>query len=382
MSFGSARPYEKTGRVLFLVFAVLLLAGCPTPPKAPPRVTPLTHSAGNSAAVPQPAARDSFSESVNVSSDPSFKLPRDLAEPVLPGEPLRIPTGVLPLESWARLCGFYNLRAVPGVTPYSVEMESDHGQLTLITGQQFAKWNGINIGLGYVPGVRQGQMVVHSVDVLKNFYPLSLGMFTVSKTNRVLVLDPGHGGSDPGSLSTGKTHEKHLTLDWALRVEKLLADTSWKVVLTRRDDRELSRAERVAIADANHADVFISLHFNSLANGADESGIETYCLAPAGVPSNINRNFEEDVGRVYPNNEFDSENLLFAARLHQSLIKTTGRRDRGVRRARFMTVLREQRRPAVLIEGGFLSNPTEANLIFDPAFRQQMAAAVCNALPN
>lgn len=377
MSFGSGRPYEQTGRVLFLVFAVLLLAGCPTPPKAPPRVTSLA----GSSAVPLPE-RDSFSESVNVSADPSFKLPRDVADPVLPGEPLQIPTGLLQLESWARLCGFYSVRAVPGVTPYTVEMESEHGQLTLVTGQQFAKWNGINIGLGYVPGIRQGQMVVHSVDVRKNFYPLSLGVFTVTKTNRVLVLDPGHGGSDPGSLSTGKTHEKQLTLDWALRVEKLLANSSWKVVLTRRDDRDLSLTERVAIADANHADVFISLHFNSLANGADESGIETYCLAPAGVPSNINRNFEEDLRRVYPNNEFDSENLLFAARLHQSLIKTTGRRDRGVRRARFMTVLREQKRPAVLIEGGFLSNPTEANLIFDPTYRQQMAAAVCNALPN
>jgi N-acetylmuramoyl-L-alanine amidase len=383
MSFGSARPferqYQKAGRVLFLVFGVLLLLGCPTPPKAPPRMTPLARSS----AVPQTATPEQvISESVAVDSDPSFKLPRDVAEPVLPGEPLQIQGGILPLESWARLCGFYSVRVLPGEAPYSVAMESDHGQLTLITGQQFAKWNGINIGLGYVPGVKQGQMVVHSVDVQKNFYPLSLGMFTVSKTNRVLVLDPGHGGSDPGSLSTGKTHEKHLTLDWALRIEKLLADSSWKVILTRRDDRELSLAERVAIADANRADVFISLHFNSLANGAEESGIETYCLAPAGVPSNINRNFDEDLRRVYPNNAFDSENLLFAARLHQSLIKTTGRRDRGVRRARFMTVLREQRRPAVLIEGGFLSNPTEAGLILDPAFRQQMAAAVCNALPN
>ena len=276
----------------------------------------------------------------------------------------------------------YTLRVVPGATPYSVELEGDAGTLTLVLGQRFAKWNGINIGLGFVPGVKQGQMVVHSVDVAKNFYPLSLGVFTISKTNRVLVLDPGHGGHDPGSLSSGKAHEKHFALDWALRVEKLLADTSWKVILTRRDDRELSLGERVAIADSHSADVFISLHFNSLENASGESGIETYCLTPAGAPSNMNRDFNDDPRQVFPSNEYDSANLLLATKLHQSLIRTTGRRDRGVRRARFMTVIREQKRPAVLIEGGFLSNPTEAALIFDPAYRQQMAMAVCSALPN
>jgi N-acetylmuramoyl-L-alanine amidase len=384
MSFGSARLSEKTGRVLFLVFAVLLLLGCPTPPKAPSRVTPLM----GSSAIPQtPASRDSISGdsiplSVDIPSEPVLRLPRDLAEPVLPGEPLQLPSGLLLLEDWARLCGLYHLRPVPGATPYTVELEGDRGVLTLTLGQRFAKWNGINIGLGFAPGVRQGQMVVHSVDVVKNFYPLSLGTFSISKPSRVLVIDPGHGGSDPGSLSSGKIHEKELTLDWALRVEKLLANTSWKVILTRRDDRDVPRAERVAIADANQADIFISLHFNSLENGSGELGIETYCLAPAGAPSNINRNFEEELQRAYPNNQFDSENLLLAARLHQSVIRTTGRRDRGVRRARFMTVLREQKRPAVLIEGGFLSNSAEAALIFDPAYRQQMAVAVCNALPN
>lgn len=376
MSFGSARPYDKTGRVLFLIFAVLLLVGCPTPPKAPPRVTPLIPSS------PTPQKAPVADQSIPVPSDPSVQFPRDLADSILPGEPLQLPGGFVPLNTWSALCGFYSSRAIPGATPYTVELESDHGILTLVSGQRFAKWNGISVGLGYVPGIRQGQMIVNSVDVSKNFYPLSLGTFTLSKMSRILVIDPGHGGSDPGSLSSGKTHEKHLTLDWALRIEKLLAGSPWKVILTRRDDRDVSLTERVALADASNADVFISLHFNSLENGAAESGIETYCLAPAGVPSNINRNFEEDLNRAYPNNRFDTENLLLAARVHQSLIKATGHRDRGVRRARFMTVLREQKRPAALIEGGFLSNAAESARIFDPAYRQQMAEAICSALPN
>jgi N-acetylmuramoyl-L-alanine amidase len=381
MSVRSARPYLKSGRVLFLVFTVLLLAGCPTPPKAPPRVTPLTGSSG----LMVPRTDILPSQNIHLASDPAFQAPRDRLDPVLPDEKLEIPTGLIPLNAWARLCGFTDLRVVPDANPYTVELVGPQGNLTLVLGHRFAKWNGINFGIGFGPAVRENQMVVHSLDVLKNFYPLSVGAFTIPKTTRILVLDPGHGGSDPGSLGPTKIYEKELTLDWARRIEKLLAGTSWKVVLTRTQDRELSLLERVSIADAENADLFISLHFNSLANtgGArDESGIETFCLTPAGSPSNITRGFEDDPRRVYPNNEFDSENILLATRLQESLVKTSGRKDRGVRRARFMTVIREQKRPAVLVEGGFLSSATEANLILDPAYRQQMAVAVCNALPN
>ena len=67
---------------------------------------------------------------------------------------------------------------------------------------------------------------------------------------------------------------------------------------------------------------------------------------------------------------------------HAGLIATTGRKDRGVRRARFMSVVREQKRPAILVEGGFLSSPAEFALISRPDFREQMARAICNALPN
>jgi N-acetylmuramoyl-L-alanine amidase len=265
-----------------------------------------------------------------------------------------------------------------------VELEGESGILTLVLGQRFAKWNGINLGLGFGPGTRDGNMVVHSIDVLKNFYPLALGTFAIPKTQRVLVLDPGHGGSDPGSLAAGKTYEKELTLDWALRIEKLLGSSSWTVVLTRRDDRELSLMERVAIADRHNADLFISLHFNSLekSSGNDESGIETFCLTPVGAPSSVTRGFEDDVRRYFPNNNFDAENILLATRLQAGLVKATGGRDRGVRRARFMTVIREQRRPAVLVEGGFLSSAAEGKLILDPEYRQRIAAAICNALPH
>ena len=381
----SARPHENVGRVLFLIFCVLLLAGCPSPPKAPPRVTPLAPGTSIISRNVPDAVASSTLPTIQLPAEPAFAFPQDRPDPVLPEESLQIPTGLIPLNSWAQLCGFTDLRVVPDADPYTVELEGANGTLTLILGQRFAKWNGINLGLGYGPGVKQGQMMVHSIDVMKNFYPLALGTFSIPKPTRILVLDPGHGGPDPGSLASGKMYEKDLTLDWALRVEKLLEGSSWQVVLTRRDDREVSLMDRVAIADRANADLFISLHFNSLeksGTGRDESGIESFCTTPLGAPSSVTRGFEDDVRRLYPNNQFDAENILLASRLQETLVKISGRRDRGVRRARFMTVLREQRRPAVLVEGGFLSSAAEGKLILDPEYRQQIALGICNALPN
>ena len=383
----SAPPYENIGRVLFFGFAVLLLAGCPAPAKHG-RVTPLSASGGFLPASAQSPGSHTdpnpIPQLVSVAAEPFFAPAQDRNDPILPEETFQIPTGLIPLSTWAQLCGFNNVRVVPNATPYTIDLEGDSGILTLVLGQRFAKWNGVNVGLGFGPAVKQGEMVVHSVDVLKNFYPLALGIFAIPKQTRTLVLDPGHGGSDPGSLTTGKLYEKDLTLDWALRVERLLAGTTWKVILSRREDRELSLMERVAIADRHDADIFISLHFNSLekSGSRDENGIETFCLTPAGAPSNVTRGFEDDVRRYFPNNEFDSANILLASRIQESLVRTSGRRDRGVRRARFMTVLREQRRPAVLVEGGFLSSAVEGKLILDPAYREQIAIGLCNALPN
>jgi N-acetylmuramoyl-L-alanine amidase len=368
---------------LLLCATVLVFAGCPTPPKQSPHVTALEPVP----VAPVPAVAAPV-ETVTLSRDTLPGALNDRAEAVLPEEKLQFGNGKIPLAQWAQLCGFTEMRSVPNATPPMVDLISPSGTLTLFLGQRFAKWNGMQVGLGFPAVSERGQVVAHSVDVTKTFYPLGLGALAITKPSRVLVIDPGHGGADPGSSAAArKVYEKDITLDWALRIERMLTNSSWRVVLTRRSDRDVPLLERVAIADANQADLFISLHLNSVENsgnakGADESGIETYCLTPAGAPSNVTRNFEDDVRRVYPNNEFDAQNLLLAARVQSSLIAATNRKDRGVRRARFMSVVREQKRPAVLVEGGFLSNAAEASLLVRADVREQMARAVCNALPN
>jgi N-acetylmuramoyl-L-alanine amidase len=379
------RPARSRTHFLLIFAAVFLFCGCPSTPKQLPEVTILEPMP----LVRQPVDQAPEFETVNVTSlsDITSEI-KDRSDAVLPEEKLPFPTGKIPISGWSQLCGFNSVRLMPNSNPPVYQLVSPEGVLTLVLGQRFAKWNGTFLGLGFPLAVERGQVVAHSIDVSKNFYPLGIGALSIPKKNRVLALDPGHGGADPGSRATvRKAFEKDLALDWALRIERLLANTSWRVVLTRRDDRDVALLDRVAVADANQADVFISLHFNSIeASGSgrapDETGIETYCLTPAGAPSNVTRNFEDDLRRIYPNNEFDAQNLLLAYRLQSSLVAMTGRKDRGVRRARFMTVIREQKRPAVLIEGGFLSNPIEVAQIAQPEYREKMARAVCNALPQ
>ena len=92
------------------------------------------------------------------------------------------------------------------------------------------------------------------------------------------------------------------------------------------------------------------------------------------------RDFPDDATQAWPNNTSDAANLRLALHVHRRVLAATGAADRGVKRARFMGVLRGQNRPAILIEGGYLSNPAEARKIATPAYRQKLAEAVAAAL--
>jgi N-acetylmuramoyl-L-alanine amidase len=142
----------------------------------------------------------------------------------------------------------------------------------------------------------------------------------------------------------------------------------------------MSLPGRVAFAEAHGANLFLSLHFNAAEAGGSQAGVETYVLTPTGMPSNLTRGYEDDIREKLPNNAFDDDNLRYAVRLHRALLQVNGNKDRGVRHARFLGVLRNQNRPAVLIEGGYLSNPEEARKIATPEYRQILAEAVARAL--
>ena len=248
------------------------------------------------------------------------------------------------------------------------------------TNSRSAEWAGLGLRLGFAPKVIGGELFLHTLDLQKSLIPLLSPVANPVSGSRVIVLDPGHGGKDAGSHSVTRQPEKDYTLDWARRLQPLLEASGWRVFLTRTDDSEVPLQARVEFAESHRADVFVSLHFNSTSS-SEAAGVETYCLTPTGMPSAVPREFEDNPALSFPNNHFDTQNILLALRLHREMVSVAGvKKDRDVRRARFMTVLRGQNRPAVLIEGGYLSNPTEAARVDSADYRQKLAEAVARAL--
>jgi N-acetylmuramoyl-L-alanine amidase len=303
--------------------------------------------------------------------------------PVAPrSAPVRPLTTWISLDNWATEHGVGkpHLLSNSPVTTYAVG--SSKGVMVLAIGSREATWNGIEIHLGFGPQIIDGQVCLYGPDLQKNLEPLLCDPpLALPPTNGIIVIDPGHGGMNSGthSILDGR-FEKEFTLDWALRLAPLLAQEGWQVFLTHTSDVDDSLSNRVAFAEAHHASLFMSLHFNSLAPDKIPSGIETYCVTPTGMPSTLTRGYGDYWSDNFPNNAFDVQNVQLAVRLQGALLRATGMEDRGVCRARFIGVLHGQHRPAVLIEAGFLSNPGDARLIETPAFRQKLAQAVADAL--
>jgi len=289
------------------------------------------------------------------------------------------------IDEWSELNQLGKLNSFTQDATQSFETRTARASFSITVGSRYATWNGVSLGLGFAPKIIRGRPVMHYLDVKKTLEPLLIRPVAFGKGfGRVIVIDQGHGGKNTGAQSVANSDwEKELTLDWALRVRPMLAAIGWRVVLTRSGDEDVSAADRVAISDSVNADLFVSLHFNSsvrITSGPGNGGLEAYCLTPAGMPSNLTRGFDDNPEIVYPNNSFDSQNLRLAMQIHQSMIQFTGRKDRGARRARFMTVLQGQKRPAILIEGGFLTDNVEARMIASSEYRQKLAEALVFAL--
>jgi len=289
----------------------------------------------------------------------------------------------IPLKKWSDDHKAGPVQRLSSGTVPTFALKAPTGLLIVRAYDQVAYWNGMEFHLGFAPQIVNGQPMLHALDFTKNIEPLLHPVTLPDRTNRVIVIDPGHGGSNFGTRSVlDGSYEKTFALDWAKRLAAILETNGWKVLLTHTSDVDMSLTNRVMFADTNKADLFLSLHFNAAPSPADhaESGVETFCVTPTGMPSTLTREYEDDVTLIYPNNRFDAENFKYAVQVQRSVLKISGAKDHGVRRARFMTVLRGQNCPAILVEGGYLSNPREARHIADPNYRQKLAEAVAAAL--
>ena len=237
-----------------------------------------------------------------------------------------------------------------------------------------AELGGVHVCLSYPVIVRDGVPYISQMDLETTIRPL-LAPPKNAKGARIrnIVIDPGHGGKDPGNI-IGSQQEKKYTLLLAEELCDQLRRAGFNASLTRTTDSFIPLPDRPEIARRRGADLFISLHWNELPGHREMKGAQTFCLTPAGASSsNAGRS---GIGlRASPGNRNDAKNMLLAYALQQSLLLKLGVEDRGVRHARYW-ILRDATMPAVLIEGGFMSNPTEAARIYDAGYRRQMAHAI------
>ncbi len=256
-----------------------------------------------------------------------------------------------------------------------LELSNRSSRLVFARDSRDAELNGVNVGLSYPIVFREGACYISELDLERTLAPVLSPPKERSRARvRNIVIDPGHGGKDPGNLD-GSHQEKKYTLLLADELCGQLRSAGFKASLTRTTDFFIPREMRPEIARRRAADLFLSLHWNSLESGRSEvRGVQTFCLTPAGASSSNAGGEVIDAG-AKPGNRHDGGNMLLAYELQKSLVRTLGLVDRGVRRARF-AVLCAAEMPSALIEGGFMSHPAESKRIYDPAYRRQMAQAI------
>lgn len=209
------------------------------------------------------------------------------------------------------------------------------------------------------------------------------------KVQRV-VLDPGHGGSEPGAVGRSGLREKTVVFDIAKRTRTLLEQQGFEVLLTRDRDKNVPLEERTAFANQKQADLFISIHANGH-RSKRRNGIETFYLALA-TDNEVKETaaFEnavaskrlgelESILKSLSRSAYSQESKHLAELIQKSIVKTTKRRNRGVKTAPFL-VLVGANMPAVLVECGFISNRTEEGLLGSLSYRKKVAGAIAKAI--
>lgn len=214
---------------------------------------------------------------------------------------------------------------------------------------------------------------------------------------KTIVIDAGHGGKDPGAVGYRGTKEKDIALDVAKRLEKKLSkNMKVKIVMTRDEDIFLRLSERTKIANENNGSLFISIHTNA-AEDRRASGFETFLIGQnkneaavrVAARENAVLELEGSTGKKLTDEDlikatiaqsaFASKSELFASLVQKEIKKRVQSKDRGVKQAGFY-VLMGASMPNVLVELGFISNPSEEKKLRSPQYRDQLATAIYRAV--
>jgi N-acetylmuramoyl-L-alanine amidase len=278
-------------------------------------------------------------------------------------------------------CVFYGFGyAAPQGSNYFRSRSAAHS-VGFKLGSPDAYIDGVHYVMSFPVQSGDGDWLVSRMDVIKLFEPvLRPDEIPGRHTIRGVVIDAGHGGSDNGAVSGRGGMEKNYTIDTAFRLEAILRAAGLKTVLTRRNDIFVDLYERAHIASLYPDYCFVSIHYNSASPEA--RGLETYCLSPRGAASTSSAYLTRADIYKLPGNDEDAQNILLASMVHSEIVRLNPgdpTADRGVKRARFV-VIKANVLPAILVEGGFVSNRMEAARVNQPGYRQDLAEAIARGV--
>ena len=275
------------------------------------------------------------------------------------------------LQHWARLKGF----SVDWDKPNKlVQVHSRWARMTFNVSSKRAAINGLSVWLCSPVVDRKEALYISERDVHKTLQPILYpDKMSKGKEVRTIAIAAGHGGKDPGNI-VNREQEKKYTLLLAKALKQELQASGFKVVMTRETDTFIDLEPQAAIAGRAKANLFITVHYNAV-DDVDPKGIETFALTPAGaISTNGGTPSAKSDG-----NKNDGFNMLLACQVHKSILQNSDFEDRGIRRAAFM-VLRQLDMPGILVEAGFMSNPSDAKKIYSAAHRKVMARAIADGV--
>jgi N-acetylmuramoyl-L-alanine amidase len=247
------------------------------------------------------------------------------------------------------------------------------------TGSQECLMNGVKFVFSYKVEDHGGQAWISRIDLAKLVDPVLRPSYIANAGDfRTVIIDPGHGGKDPGATNALGT-EANYNLLVAQGLKKMLTERGYKVLMTRESNRYLTLQERVDFANrVTDNAIFVSIHHNS--GGSAARGLETFTLSPIGV-AHYGRGLNSSDFQMRTGNGHDSANVALATAIHGSVSRRLGKNtfDRGIKRARF-SVLTGVKHPSILLECGFLTHPYEARLIHGDRFRQEVIIGIAEAI--
>lgn len=207
-------------------------------------------------------------------------------------------------------------------------------------------------------------LIILVIIVLHIFCQPSNLMRGIFGTSNTIVIDPGHGGYDPGTIGINNSYEKDINLDISKKLYERLKSMDYKVILTRKIDESVDNRDRARLANRKRAKIFISIHCNAIENNSNTNGVQV--LYFPNRKSNVSNQDNETLAQII---------------LEQILVSTRAN-SKGIVERENLIVLNQTKMPAIIVECGFLSNENEANLLTDDEYQNKIVDGIVEGLRN